>query len=227
MNRIPDQSINMILCDLPYGVTNCKWDTVIPLEQLWQQYRRIIKENGVIILTAIQPFTTTIIQSNRKWFRYCWYWKKNMPTGFPFAKVQPMRCIEDIVIFYKRMPKYHPQGLIRLENPIEKKRPRKSCGIYRDESLMRPHKVEYTNYPKNLLEMKSERGLHPTQKPVQLFEYLIRTYTDIGETVLDNCMGSGTTAIACIRSGRNYVGFEQDEGYYKIACDRVRSEIES
>lgn len=226
MKEIPDKSIDMILCDLPYGVTDCHWDKVIPLDKLWQEYKRVIKENGAIVLTAAQPFTTTLIQSNLRWFRYCWYWKKNCSTGFVNSKYQPLRRMEDIVVFYKKAPTYHPQGLVKLIEPkfIPARNNDKGGHVYR-KILAHAYTREYTNYPTNLLEIKCERGLHPTQKPVELFEYLIRTYTNEGETVLDNCMGSGTTAVACIQTGRNYIGFETDEAYFHLAQERICREL--
>ena len=222
---IPDGSIDMILADLPYGITDCYWDSLLPLDQLWRQYERVIKPNGAIVLTACQPFTTTLINSNRRRFRYCWYWRKNMATGFPFAKFQPLRCIEDIAVFYRQAPTYNPQGLITLNKPrIRRKRVKSDC-VYKMETLNKEYVTEYTNYPKNLLEVKSERGLHPTQKPAALFEYLINTYTNPGELVLDSCMGSGTTAVACMRTGRHYVGFEIDKKYYTLSQKRIKEEI--
>lgn len=221
---IPDGSIDMIFADLPYGITDCYWDSLLPLDQLWRQYERVIKPNGAIVLTACQPFTTTLINSNRRRFRYCWYWRKNMATGFPFAKFQPLRCIEDIAVFYRQAPTYNPQGLITLDKPrIRRKRVKPDC-IYKMETLNKEYTTQYANYPKNLLEVKSERGLHPTQKPVALFEYLINTYTNPGELVLDSCMGSGTTAVACIRTGRHYVGFEIDKKYYTLSQKRIKEE---
>lgn len=221
MGMIPDHSIDMILCDLPYGITACRWDSIIPFPILWREYERIIKQNGAIVLTACQPFTTDLIQSNRKLFRYCWYWKKNMVTGYANAKRQPLRCIEDIVVFYKQQPTYNPQGLIALDKPYV--RTKNNPGeVYGTASLCREYTVQYSHYPKQLLEFNCQRdGLHPTQKPVDLFEYLIRTYTNAGDIVLDNCMGCGTTAIACLRSGREFTGFEIEEKYYKIAVERV------
>ena len=184
----------------------------------------MLKPNGAAVLTAIQPFTTALIQSNRKEFRYCWYWKKNQPTGFPFAKVQPMRIVEDIAVFYRKKPTYNPQGLVGLKKPFLQRK--KAAGVYRDmkgtDCL-----TEFTNYPKNVLEFKCERGLHPTQKPVPLFEYLVKTYTNPGETVLDNCMGSGTTGVACVNTGRRFIGIEQDNGYFETARQRIEQANES
>ena len=166
MGMIPDGSVDMILTDLPYGMTDCKWDSLLPLDLLWQEYLRVIKPNGAIVLTACQPFTTTLINSNRRHFRYCWYWRKNMCTGFPFAKFQPLRCIEDVVVFYKKAPTYNPQGLTRLLKPKTRRAGRRADCIYDISTLNHDYTYEYTGYPKNLLEVKSERGLHPTQKPV-------------------------------------------------------------
>lgn len=224
MAMYPDHSIDMILSDLPYGMTDCKWDNPITFTDLWRQYLRVIKNNGAIVLTACQPFTTRLISSNPKMFKYCWYWYKNMPTGFAFAKYQPMRCMEDICVFYRHMPTYNPQGIIILDKPIRnkgKKGSREHEFIYKS-TFNKDTETYITHYPRQLLEVKCERGLHPTQKPVALFEYLIRTYTNPGELVLDSCIGSGTTAIACMKSGRNYTGFEVNEKYYKTAIDRIK-----
>lgn len=226
MKDIPDGSIDMILCDLPYGTTACKWDSVIPFEPLWQQYKRIIKGNGAIVLFGSQPFTTELIHSNIRQFRYCWYWKKNNVTGSTFAKVQPMRCIEDIAVFYKKKPTYNPQGLVRLEKPIvnySKDHPSKT---YEWRGQDRISIQEYTNYPKHLLEFKGlntshKKRLHNTQKPVALLEYLIKTYTNEGETVLDNCMGSGSTGVACMNTGRRFIGMEKEQKYFEIAKQRI------
>lgn len=229
MMRIPNESVDMILCDLPYGVTDCKWDSIIPFDMLWDQYKRIIKPRGAIVLTAlqpftIQPFTTALINSNRRMFKYCWYWFKNQVTGFPFAKFQPLRCVEDICVFYKQTPKYNPQGLQLLDNPKAHKR--KNCSkdyIYDTSTLGKPYTSRYTNYPRQILNIKCQRdGLHPTQKPVELFEYLIKTYTDESDVVLDNCMGSGTTAIACLNTNRQFIGFEIEEKYFNVACERIK-----
>lgn len=222
---LPDKSVDMILSDLPYGVTDCAWDKLLPLDKLWQEYKRVLRPGGVAALTCVQPFTTALIQSNRSMYRYCWYWRKNCPTGFANSKKQPMRCIEDVAVFYDRQPVYHPQGLIKLEKPVQHRASKQKAGVYRG-SLGKEYVTQYTNYPVNLLEFPVERGLHPTQKPVALFEYLIRTYTDPGALVLDSCIGSGTTAVASIRSGRRFVGFELDAGYWAIAQERVEKEWE-
>ena len=232
MKMIASGSVDMILCDLPYGTTQCKWDTVIPFEPLWEQYRRIVKPNGAIVLTASQPFTSALVMSNPKMFKYCWYWNKQAVTGFANAKKQPLRCIEDILVFYSSPPAYNPQGIIY--KPVIVKNgssvggdtlrgdTNKSCGKGRLRTAGHKYTQEYTNYPRNLLQFKRDKTkLHPTQKPVALFEYLVKTYTNPGELVLDNCMGSGTTAIACMNTGRNFIGFEMDKGYYDITCKRI------
>lgn len=227
MQRIEERSIDLILTDLPYNVTDCNWDKIIPFPSLWEQYNRIIKDNGAIVLFSIQPFTTKLINSNLKHFRYCWYWKKNNKTGFAFAKYQPMRCIEDICVFYKQAPTYNPQGLKKVEKPIlrQSKREREN-GIFKAGALAKPYKTTFTNYPVHLLQFANEatsnkNRLHPTQKPLALCEYLIKTYTNEGDTVLDSCCGSGTTLLAAKNTGRNYIGFETDAGYYNITVQRL------
>lgn len=219
MKDIPDGSIDMILCDLPYGTTACKWDSVIPFEPLWKQYKRLIKKTGVIVLFSSQSFTTALINSNLSWYKYNWYWKKNNKTGALSSKVQPMRCVEDICVFYKQKPTYNPQGLVKLEKPIYHKI--KSSNIYgrrSNGSIQR-----YTNYPTHILEFNNnDKRVHPTQKPVALLEYLIRTYTDEGETVLDNCMGSGSTGVACMNTGRQFIGIEKEQEYFEIAKQRIK-----
>lgn len=221
MQDIPNGSIDMILCDLPYGMTDCKWDSIIPFDMLWEQYNRITKDNGAIVLFSAQPFTTKLIYSNFKCFKYCWYWKKRNATGFCFAKYQPMRMIEDICVFYKKAPKYNPQGLRKLEKPRERNKVMQGDTIYR-KGLAGEYKQQYTNYPKNILEFDKEtERLHPTQKPVPLLEYLIKTYTDEGETVLDNCMGSGSTGVAAANTNRRFIGMELTDHYYNIAKDRI------
>ncbi len=225
MKNIKDKSIDLILCDLPYGTTDCKWDNIIPFDLMWEQYNRIIKDNGAIVLFSAQPFTTKLINSNIKNYRYSWYWMKNTCTGFAFAKHQPMRKVEDINVFYKRKPLYVPQGLKKLDKPKIKKRKNKISNrdtIYNEDSLMKEHIVEYTNYPNNVLEFKKEsKTVHPTQKPVDLLQYLIKTYTLEGHIVLDNCMGSGSTGVACAKTNRKFIGIELDNTYFEIAKNRI------
>lgn len=221
----------MILCDLPYGTTDCQWDSVIPFIPLWEQYKRIIKENGAIVLFSAQPFTTALINSNLKQYRYNWYWKKNNKTGFAFAKFQPMRCIEDICVFYKVAPVYNPQGLKRLDKPkTRQKNETSKDSVYKQETLLKRHTQHYTNYPSHLLEFANEainnkNRLHPTQKPVKLLEYLIKTYTNKGDVVLDNCMGSGSTGVACVNTERRFIGIEKDKKYFEIAKQRINNAV--
>lgn len=226
MNDIPDKSVDMILCDLPYGTTHNKWDSIIPLDRLWEQYKRVLKRGGAVVLTGQIPFTIDLANSNRNWLRYEWIWEKTYPTGFLNANRMPMKCHENVLVFYESLGKYNPQG-----TKEGKKQPSgKNSGNYGD------YKVGYTgtegepydgaysgtkNYPRDVVTFAKEKTDHPTQKPVALFEYLIRTYTDEGDTVLDNCMGSGTTAVACIRSKRHFIGFETDGNYCKIANERI------
>lgn len=307
MKDLPDSSVDLVLCDPPYGTTACTWDHVLPFDKLWKEYRRVLKANGTAVLFASQPFTTRLISSNMADFRYCWYWKKNNVTGATFAKVQPMRCIEDIAVFYMspsgnnegkykalraymhgqlaasgltrsdvnrllgnsmashyftygqqfaipsadnwaklqstgyfqrsydeiraeweaeaggQQRTYNPQGLVELEKPRQHKAVKNGIyGAFRGE----PKPQRFTNYPKHLLEFANEatsnrNRLHPTQKPVALLEYLVRTYTNPGETVLDNCMGSGSTGVACINAGRRFIGMEQDVGYFATAANRI------
>ena len=226
MQRIDDASIDMILCDLPYGTTACKWDTVIPFEPLWEQYKRVIKPHGAIVLTASQPFTSALVMSNVEMFKYEWIWKKTKKTGFPNANRQPLRNYESVLVFYKGQCTYNPQGIVAFTEPkkVTRKKPKRDTinAGENDGSLCGDYLKKYTNYPSQVLEIPSEaKTVHPTQKPVALFEYLIKTYTNPGETVLDNCLGSGTTAIAAINTGRHYIGFEKDAGYFDIAQKRI------
>ena len=217
MKDIPDGSVDMVLTDPPYGTTSCKWDSIIPLEPMWEQLKRIIKPNGAIVMTASQPFTTTLIASNRKMFKYCWYWKKNRATGVLNAKKQPLREIEEIVVF--NVKQYNPQGLIEVNQPSRNSK--KDYDNY-GSGTCKSYVQKYTNYPRQVLEFDSiQRTVHPTQKPVALMEYLIKTYTNEGETVLDFTMGSGTTGVACKNLNRNFIGIELDEQYFKIAQERI------
>lgn len=222
MGLLPDGCVDMVITDLPYGITDCRWDSIIPFDALWQQLHRVLKPQAALVFTAVQPFTTTLINSNRKEFRYCWYWLKNQVTGFPFSHYQPLRCVEDVVVFYRKRPTYNPQGLVALERPLKERG--KRCGgdsVYRNDFLQKDTLRHFTNYQRQILTFACQReGLHPTQKPVALFEYLIRTYTQPGQLVLARCMGSGTTAVACRNSGRDFVGFEIDPQYFETACKR-------
>lgn len=217
MKQIPDKSIDMILCDLPYGKTICKWDSIIPFAPLWEQYERVIKDHGAIVLTANQPFTTKLIGSNLKLFRYCWIWDKLHHSNPLIAKIQPLRVYEDICVFYKKKCTYNPQG-IRKTN-IAMKSPKSNTFRTPKREF---YTQEQTGYPTNILRFqKDTERYHPTQKPVALFEYLIRTYTNLGDVVLDNCIGSGTTGVAAVKSGRSFIGIERDQGYAKTAIERI------
>jgi len=220
MKYIDDKSIDMILCDLPYGMTWAKWDSIISFEDLWKQYNRIIKDNSAIVLFSSQPFTSKLINSNMKNYKYTWYWIKNIKGNYLNAKRQPLRQVEEINIFNKH--KYFPQG-IKEYNKIGRSGSGAKTTLqnYSNEWFQ-----EKTGYPSNVLyyDLDKEK-LHPTQKPIALCEYLIKTYTNEGEIVLDNCIGSGTTAIACINTNRNYIGFELDKEYYEIAKNRINKHI--
>ena len=297
MKDIPDKSIDLILCDLPYGTTACKWDIVIPFDKLWEQYERVIKVNGAIVLFGSQPFTSELIHSNINNFSHQWIWNKNNSSNYPLAKVQPLKITEDILVFYFNydnydfrrkyfkeilnfigkkktevlketnqgldhcfrtnslqfgiptkenykllIEKYHidkmdnfieyeklncyertynPQGIIGL-NKIKKRG--SSAKHFGESGLKTENFQEYTNYPNNILffpKEKSDKNLHPTQKPIALLEYLIKTYTNEGEIVLDNCMGSGSTGVACVNTNRNFIGIELDKDFFEIAKKRI------
>ena len=218
MRNIPDKSVDMILCDLPYGTTACKWDSVIPFAPLWEQYNRVIKDNGAIALFGSQPFTTALNYSNLKMFRYEWVWIKNNSTGFQLANKRPLKKHETISVFYRKQPTYNPQGL-QLFGKVNR---RKSTGDNWAEMNANEYVQQFTNYPTQLLEFPYDKDkYHPTQKPVALLEYLIKTYTNEGDVVLDNCMGSGSTGVACVNTGRDFIGIELDENYFNIAKNRI------
>jgi len=228
MKSIPDKSIDMILCDLPYGNTNCKWDTIIPFEPLWEQYKRIIKDNGAITLTASQPFTSALVMSNPKMFRCALVWNKKKNSNPLQAKISPLKIHEDILVFGIKAVNYYPQKEIRGK-PRKKIYPFKTSNnsiIGEFSSKINTENNEY--YPTSILEFSNANKiglLHPTQKPVALFEYLIKTYTNEGDLVLDNCAGSGTTGVACKNTNRNFILIEQDEKYCEVIKERVGCEI--
>lgn len=237
MKDIPTGSVDMILCDLPYGTTACKWDTVIPFEPLWEQYKRVVKPNGAIVLFGSQPFTSKLIMSNLAMFKYQWVWVKTKASGFVNAKLKPMPKHEDVLVFsegttanksLRQMP-YNPQGLELLGKTV--------CGLkgaskdsdgngYGRPSMKKELFQEYTNYPTSVLHFSSKgRPVHPTQKPVSLLEYLVKTYTNEGEVVLDNCAGSGSTGVACINTNRRYILMEKEEKYFDIINERIQNLI--
>lgn len=232
MPTIADNSVDLILCDLPYGTTACAWDSVIPFEPLWAQYHRIAKPTATIVLTASQPFTTALIASNYDAFKYCLVWQKSRATGHVHAKNKPMKIHEDVCVFSKgttvhasqsktRMT-YNPQGLIKKAIATVRKNGGTSDAVMGVRPSHRDVLQEFENYPNSVITAASESNtVHPTQKPVALMEYLIRTYTNEGDTVLDNCMGSGTTGVACANTGRKFIGIERDDKYFDICCERI------
>ena len=233
MKEIEDNSVDMILCDLPYGVTACKWDSVIPFDKMWGQYKRIIKTSGNIVLFASQPFTSELILSNKNWFAYNWIWKKEQGTNFLLANKMPLKI--HVISHYniKGLPDYedlkkktYEQEFFRVYNPQETEGKSYISGKGTSgEVTGNVTKIQTINKgtrkPTSILEFKRETGLHPTQKPVGLLEYLIKTYTNEGMTVLDNCMGSGSTGAACMNTNRKFIGIELDENYFNIAKNRI------
>jgi site-specific DNA-methyltransferase (adenine-specific) len=233
MEDIPDKSIDMILCDLPYGTTACKWDIIIPIDKLWKQYERIIKDNGAIVLTSIQPFTSQLILSNPNLFKQELIWLKTRPSNFMNAKKMFMNWHENVLIFYKKLPTFNRQmikGKLRKDKIIKVDRTDSVFGktgeqkeyIFDNNGLKNPTTVIEISNP-------NTKSLHPTQKPVELFEYLIKTYSNEGDIILDNCMGSGTTAEACINTNRNFLGFENDTtfGYFDISISRISAAMKN
>ncbi len=233
MQDIPDNSVDMILCDLPYGTTaRNAWDVPIPFETLWEQYHRVTKHNAAILLFSQMPFTADAVASNRKEFRYEWIVQKSQATGFLNAKRMPLKVHENILVFYRKLPTYHPQ--FSYKEPYGKVRHSGSSTNYREESgavtintdgRRYPTDVLKFNFP-NTLSRKEGKGLHPTQKPTRLLEYLIKTYTNPGEVVLDNCMGSGSTGVACANTDRDFIGIELNDDYYHLAQKRITDAYE-
>ena len=270
MKKIKDSCVDMILCDLPYGTTQCKWDSQIPLNDfiyikskdnkqqllykdefflfcyknkvsiteankqwnrdhnkgLWHHYNRVIKDTGVVVLTAVQPFSTILINSNVQFFKYNWVWKKNKATGHLNAKRQPLRSYEDIVVFYKKQCVYNPQGTVKgIFNSTRPAKGKQKGEVYGQQRNDYGHS-SVGNYPRNIISFPvPHKPIHPTQKPTELFEYLIKTYTNKNDLVLDNCMGSGTTAISCINTNRKYLGYEMNEDYYDQSVERIRKSL--
>jgi site-specific DNA-methyltransferase (adenine-specific) len=230
MKGIEDKSIDMILCDLPYGTTACKWDVIIPFDKLWEQYSRIIKDNGAIVLTASQPFTSALVMSNIKMFKYELIWNKNKCGSPGLAKHRPLKTHENIMVFSKGVELYYPQ--MEFGKPYTRKRSGKSRENnmkYGFANSTKDIKNYGTRYPNSILnisrDFSAQQQIHPTQKPVALFEYLIKTYTNEGDIVLDNVAGSGTTGVACKNTNRNFILIEQDEKYCDIIKERVGCEI--
>jgi site-specific DNA-methyltransferase (adenine-specific) len=221
MAEIPDNYVDMVMCDLPYGTTQNKWDSIIDLAELWKQYKRICKPGAAIVLTAAQPFTSVLVCSNLKDFHCTWVWKKTRATGHLNAKRQPMRATEDVLVFRPHgVGLYHPQGL-REKAVATIRKGRGGNGTNYGASAVDALQT-HEGYPTNVIEFASEgKNVHPTQKPVALMEYMIKTYTDEGMMVLDNCMGSGTTGVACMNLNRRFIGIEQDPNYFAIAEKRI------
>lgn len=229
MAEIPDRSIDMILCDLPYGMTSNKWDSIIPLDRLWKEYNRVCKRSAAIVLTASQPFTSKLIMSNANMFRHEWIWVKNRGSNFANTIREPFKEHEEVLMFSngkwtynKQMQKRNEGGAKRVKYPIARKSKSENYRSFDERTTFNNSELRV---PSSVQKFNTEVGLHPTQKPVSLFEYLIKTYSNEDETVLDNCIGSGTTALAAIRTHRHFIGIEKDKNYYEIACNRVRKEL--
>jgi len=229
VQHIPDASIDCIICDLPYGVTHNKWDEVIPFDKLWEQYNRIIKDNGAILLFGQGMFTAELMISNKKLWRYNLIWDKMTTTGFLNAKRMPLRSHEDICLFYKKQPTYNPQMTEGKKHNMKHGNMKNNCyGSYSQSNVS----SSSLYYPRSIIPVlkrndHESRGLHPTQKPVALIEYLIKTYSNEGDLILDSCMGSGTTAVAAVRTGRHFIGFETNADYCAIAQERLDKELHS
>jgi site-specific DNA-methyltransferase (adenine-specific) len=229
MKEIESGSVDMILTDPPYGTTACKWDSIISLEPMWEQLKRVIKPNGAIVMTASQPFTSVLGHSNIRQLKYQWTWRKSRATGHLNAKKMPMKDCEDILVFYKKQPTYNPQGVARCDRDVWNSVSHSLRGKKTDPTSVvtggiehKQYKQTTTGYPRQVLDFASEgKTVHPTQKPVKLMEYLVKTYTNEGETVLDFAMGSGSTGVACKNLNRKFIGIELDEEYFKIARGRI------
>ena len=224
MKSIPNKSIDAIICDLPYGTTACKWDSVIPFEPLWAQYKRIIKDNGAIVLTAQTPFDKVLGSSNLPMLKYEWIWEKTHPTGHLNAKKMPMKAHENALVFYKSIGTYNPQKTFGHPRKTATVRTTEISSVYGMQKQVGKTYDSTERYPRSVLKISSDKqtsNFHPTQKPVALMEYFIKTYTNEGETVLDNCMGSGTTGVACKNLGRKFIGIEKNLDYFEIAKNRI------
>jgi len=234
MKEIPSGSVDMVLTDPPYQTTACKWDTIIPLEPMWNELKRIVKANGAIVMTASQPFSSILGVSNLRMLKYSWVWEKGRPTNFPNAKRMPLKGFEDILVFYSKQPTYNAQGLVKVDKVVKntgtktRKGSLKENGdrtsVHNDLTKSESYKQEFTNYPRGIVKFTQDSdALHPTQKPVALMEYLIKTYTNEDEVVLDFAFGSGTTGVAARNTNRKFIGIEKDETYFKIAQDRINA----
>lgn len=225
MKQIADESIDMVLCDLPYGSTACSWDSIIPLDELWEQYNRICKVNAAMIFTAAQPFTTILAASNILNFKYEWIWEKPQGTNPMNSKIMPLKSHENILVFYRKKPTYNPQMWYSTPYSGFSSNTSKIGEVYGSQQSKHRDNPEGSRYPKTVLKFKQEKGFHPTQKPVELMRYLIKTYSNESDVILDNTMGSGTTGVACVLENRKFIGIENDVTYFKIAVDRINSSI--
>lgn len=228
---VQGKSVDMVCADLPYGTTSCKWDTVIPLPPLWEHYKRVVKDNGAIVLTSAQPFTSMLISSNLKAFKYEWIYEKTNPKGFLSAKKRPLTAHENVLVFSFGTPPYYPQKW-KIPEHLRTKRKHattKSVGECYGNVNIKRWDDDGSRFPTSVIGFSNRAGrhgnLHPTQKPVELIKYLISTYTNSGEVVLDNCMGSGTTGVACLETSRKFIGIEKDEKYFEIARNRIEKEL--
>ena len=225
MKAIPDGSVDAVICDLPYGTTACAWDSVIPFDKLWEQYKRICKPNAPIVLFGSEPFSSQVRMSNIDWYKYDWVWEKPEGANFQLAKYQPLKVHETISVFSKATHPYNPQGLKRATIVKSNSNKGGRLGHVASEKHRDEYIQEWTNYPRSVLRFDYDPNrFHPTQKPVSLLRYLVLTYTNEGDTVLDNCMGSGTTAIACIKERRHFIGFELNKEYFDKAQRRIDNE---
>lgn len=226
MKNIPDGSVDLVLCDLPYGTTRNKWDICIPLEKLWQEYKRVVKKNGAIVLFAQTPFDKVLGASNLDMLKYEWIWEKSHGTGYLNAKKMPMKYHENILVFYRQLPTYNPQW--EWGTPYTSTCSQHSTNYGKQKDSVTTS--DGRRYPKDVLRFgnaATDQRMHPTQKPVALLEYLIKTYTDPGDTVLDNCMGSGSTGVACVNTNRRFIGIELDDDYFNIANQRINACVKS
>lgn len=216
--KLPNASVDLVLADLPYGTTQNKWDSVIPLNRLWAEYLRVCKPTAAIVLTASQPFTAALVMSRPDMFRYCWVWEKSAATGHLNAKRMPMKLHEDICVFHQGLAPYNPQDLVPFNKVTKRGGNGGNFGVSGTENFQ-----EFTNYPRSILRFSGDsKPVHPTQKPVALMEYLIKTYSNEGDLVLDNTMGSGTTGVACVNMNRGFIGMEMDETYFTVAQSRIQ-----
>lgn len=227
LDKIEDDSVDLLLTDLPYGTTNCKWDSPLPLDRLWVHYNRICKTNAAMIFTAAQPFTSALVMSNPKNFKYSWVWEKSKATGYLNAKKMPMRAHEDICVFYRKPPIYNPQKW--QSTPYNKGTAHRPTDVYGKQTTTTVKNDSGMRYPRSVQYFKTAesegKSIHPTQKPVSLMSYLIETYTNPGQVVLDNVMGVGTTGIAAVKTGRHFIGMEIDEEYFSVAEKRISEAV--